>query len=245
MILEGIIQGLTEFLPVSSSGHLALLKAIFKEGSITTTVIFHLATLLAVIFFLRQEIVKIFNGLVRGVSDPAFKTFCNLVIATVPAMVVGVSIAEIIEKIFSSYRLTLGLLILNGSFILGTVWRRSQERRIGPVEAIVIGVYQAIAILPGISRSGATIGIALYLGVKPIEAFRFSFLLSIPVIIGAGVLEINGITKAFSTCWDGFLISFFSGIVSLYILRRLVVSKLFYLFGIYCIVIGWAGLIFF
>ncbi|RKX70449.1 hypothetical protein DRP53_04980 [candidate division WOR-3 bacterium] len=237
MFFEGLIQGLTEFLPISSSGHLALLRAILGEGSVATTVMLHVATLLAVVIFFYRDIFEILRNL-------ELKIILYLIIGTIPAVIVGMSIGKIVDLVFGSYRTTLLLLILNGLFILGTGFVSPHNRRINLERALIIGIYQAIAILPGISRSGVTIAIALYLGVNPQEAFRFSFLLSIPAIAGAGLLK-AGHLKAFTTIWPGFIISFLSGLLALYLVRRTVITRTFYLFGIYCLLVGSIGLIFF
>lgn len=245
MIIEGIIQGLTEFLPISSSGHLALIQSILGEGSIQSVVLLHLGTLLAVIIFFRGDIIRIIKGLTKGMRDPNTQFVLYLIVGTLPAVIIGFSIQGIIDMVFKSPRIIFGLLIINGLFILGTRFKPKGGRVVKVLDALIIGIYQALAILPGISRSGATIGIGIYLGIKPMEAFRFSFLLSIPAILGASVLELKGVTETLSAAWPGFLASFLFGLLALTILRRLVFKRLFYLFGIYCIAIGMIGSIFF
>ncbi|HIE05987.1 MAG TPA: undecaprenyl-diphosphate phosphatase [bacterium (Candidatus Stahlbacteria)] len=245
MIFEGLLQGLTEFLPISSSGHLALIQLISQQGSIESTVLLHLGTLLAVIIFFRNDIIRILRGLMRGLADSETKLFLFIIIGTIPAVVGGLVLRRTVDLIFHSSITTFALLAINGTFLLGTKFVQRRDREVNLTSALIIGIYQAIAILPGISRSGATIAIGIYLGINPISAFRFSFLLSIPAILGAGVLEMSGTSASIATGWIGFLISFLSGLVALFILRHLVVQRLFYIFGVYCIIIGCVGLIFF
>lgn len=245
MIIEGLIQGLTEFLPISSSGHLALMQSIFGKGSIASTVLLHIGTLLAVLIFFKKEIINIMIGLTKGLQDPNAKLFFYIIIATIPAVITGLFLNDVVATVFNSSKVTFILLTINGVFIFATKFAKRNSQRINSLKAIIIGLYQAIAILPGISRSGATIAIGIYLGVNPMAAFRFSFLLSIPAIIGAGIFKMEGLSGSLAIAWPGFLISFISGLLTLFILRKIVVQRLFHIFGIYCIVIGIIGFIVF
>jgi undecaprenyl-diphosphatase len=211
-ILLGIIQGLTEFLPVSSSGHLVLFQHLFglKEAELFFDVCVHLGTLLAVMVVFRQEIKNIILALMRLLSsstakkialqktesDPDLKMALLIVIGSIPTAVLGFLFRGIADRLFSSAFIAGLMLMLTGLLLWITRWAathvdRSGTDRLTPKNAVIIGVVQGLAIIPGISRSGSTISIGLLLGIKRETAARYSFLLSIPAIIGAGLLSLK------------------------------------------------------
>ncbi|MFT7156979.1 MAG: undecaprenyl-diphosphatase, partial [Parvicella sp.] len=182
-IILGIVQGLTEFLPVSSSGHLELVKAIqggdlSAKESMMMTVALHLATALSTIVVFRKDIVEIIKGLLQFKWNEQFQFSMFIVISMIPAAAVGVLFKDELELMFNGNLILVGLmLLLTGGLLLLADRAKDTTKKVGLMEAIVIGVSQAIAILPGISRSGATISTSVLLGVDKSKAARFSFLM--------------------------------------------------------------------
>lgn len=192
-IFLGLVQGLTEFLPVSSSGHLKIFETIFNANTngLLFDVSVHLATLLAVVVVLRKDIIEI-------LKRPFQKLTWLLILATIPAVIAGVFLNDIIDKIFQGG--FLGIAFIITAILLWFADSRKNTKRslewINAKDAGAIGLTQAIAIIPGLSRSGSTIAAGLFMGLKREAAMKFSFLMSIPVILGSGVMEakdlING-----------------------------------------------------
>ncbi len=236
-IFLGMVQGLTEFLPVSSSGHLVLLQKIFGVGEppIFFMTMVHLGTLLAVLLFfggeLRREIRE--SRVSRGI-----------VIGTVPVAAVGFLVQSFfVEKIFGSLALVGFGFLVTGTLLL---WSRKIEKGIKDIkglkgrEALTIGLFQAIAILPGISRSGATIVGGLSQKLTREEAFKFSFYLAIPAVIGANVLQLRNLENVnfLPQSFLGMLVAFLVGLLSLKILQRVLRSQKLYYFSFYCFLIS-------
>lgn len=248
-IILGIIQGLTEFLPVSSSGHLELVKAIqgqdlSGESSMLMTVTLHFATALSTLFVFRKEVGEIFKGLLQFKSNESFWFSVKIIVSMIPAAIVGVMFDDIIETFFNGKILFVGcMLILTGLLLFLADRAKNTEKKVSLGNALVIGVAQAIAILPGISRSGATIGTSVLLGIDRERAARFSFLMVVPLILGKVAKDVAGgdITMeglSYGTLGAGFIGAFFTGIVACTWMIALVKrSKLSY-FSIYCFVVG-------
>jgi len=239
-ISTGIIQGLTEFLPVSSSGHLFLFRNFFNQDFGTDYVILlHFGTLLAVFFFFWKDIWRIIRGLFSKDFN-AWKLFIALIVGTIPAAVSGLLIEDFLEQHLTS-NLTIGLsLLLTGGLLFFSDYLRKSDltiHQIGMKKAFLIGLFQALAILPGISRSGITLFGALLLGVKREDAFKFSFLLSIPVILGSTLLKIDELSQSTEGLL-GFVIAAVSGFFALWLLKILTRSKQLKYFAFYCWIIG-------
>ena len=189
-IILGIIQGLTEFLPVSSSGHLELGKAILgdeslPEESLLFTVVVHFATALSTVVIFRKDIVEVFKGLFQFKWNEEFQFSIKIILSMLPAAVVGVLFNDQIEALFSQELVLVGAMLLVTGVLLFLADRAKQtDKPVSYINAIIIGVSQAIAILPGISRSGATISTSVLLGIDRERAARFSFLMVIPLIFG-------------------------------------------------------------
>lgn len=243
MLLLAVIQGLTEFLPVSSSGHLALGEMILGigEGSLVATLILHAGTLVAVIFFYRKVIAELlrgfFSGQGPGLDGLSARAYVGLVVlGNVPAILVGFTLKDQIEGLFTSPWAVFAAMAATACVLWTTRGRLAGSAGPSVRSVIIIGCAQAIAILPGASRSGWTIAIALWLGLKPEAAARFSFLLSIPVICGALVLElkdgITGSTPAGALAL-GFVVAAATGIFALRWLVLLVRKMELYRFSIY------------
>jgi len=188
-IILGIIQGLTEFLPVSSSGHLELGKATLgsvPEEGMLMTVVLHFATALSTIVIFRKDIAEIFRGLFKFKNNEELRFSIMIILSMIPAALVGIFFEDEIDAFFGGNILLVGImLILTGGLLFLADRAKSSEGKVSPVKAVIIGIAQAIAILPGISRSGATIGTSVLLGVDRARAARFSFLMVVPLIFGA------------------------------------------------------------
>ena len=248
-IILGIIQGFTEFLPVSSSGHLELGKAILGDNSIPEesllfTVILHFATALSTIVVFRKDIVQISTSLLQFSWNEETQFVSKIVISMLPAVVVGLLFEEELESFFGGNIAFVGFMLLVTALLL---WLADRSKNTGkPVtfkNALIIGLSQAVAMLPGISRSGATISTSVLLGNDKSKAARFSFLMVIPLIFGKiakDLLSGELTTEAtnFTTLGIGFAAAFISGLIACTWMIKLVKkSKLSY-FSIYCVVVG-------
>jgi undecaprenyl-diphosphatase len=244
-IVEGLIQGLTEFLPVSSSGHLVILPAMlgWEEPPLGLTVLLHMGTLVALLIYFRLEILGLILGVLGKGPDPAEsrRIVRFLIIGTVPAVIAGLALGGFFDKSFerpyeSSIELVITALILIATERFGerAVSHPLDDRRAG-----AIGVAQAVAILPGISRSGSTIGAGLLAGLTREEATRFSFLLSIPAIGGAGLLDLaKGDLVVSSASITGTIVSGIVGYASIHYLLRFVRTHSLAVFAWYLLAIG-------
>jgi undecaprenyl-diphosphatase len=251
-LVLGLIQGLTEFLPVSSSGHLAVLEHLWKlpvASRLPLTTMLHGATALAVIFYFAPLLARLIRGL--GAGDPVWRRSSwrmvgYVALASVPAGLVGVAFGDVIDRAFASPLLVGLMLLVTGGVLFGT--HRAQVRgQTGWVRALLVGVAQAIAILPGISRSGATIASGLYLGMERKEGFEFSFLLAIPAVVGAFLLEVRKVNLAVlnpQALGAGMIAAFVAGLAALFVLARAVTSRKLHWFAFYCWLAGLATIVF-
>jgi undecaprenyl-diphosphatase len=244
-IVEGLIQGLTEFLPVSSSGHLVIVPAMlgWDEPPLGLTVLLHMGTLAALLIYFRAEIIGLILGVLGQGPDPAAarRIVRFLIIGTVPAVVAGLALGGFFENTFerpyeSSIELVVTALMLIGMERYG---ERARQHALDNGRAFGIGVAQAFAILPGISRSGSTIGAGLLAGLSREEATRFSFLLSIPAIAGAGVLDLaKGELIISGASLAGTVVSGVVGYASIHYLLRFVRTHSLNVFAYYLLAIG-------
>jgi undecaprenyl-diphosphatase len=251
-VLLGLVQGITEFLPVSSSGHLVVLEHLWKlpvESRLPLATMLHGATVLSVLFYFAPQLVRLVRGLWardaerRGTS---WRMVGFIVLASIPAGVVGVVFGDVIDRAFSSPLLVGLMLLVTGGVLFGTQFTQPRGE-MGWMRALLVGVAQAIAILPGISRSGATIAGGLYLGTDRQQAFEFSFLLAIPAITGAFFLEARKVDLAVlnpAALGVGMVAAFVAGLAALYALGRLVVGRKFHWFAYYCWLAGLATILF-
>lgn len=254
-IILGIIQGLTEFLPVSSSGHLEIGKAILGDNSIPeesmmVTVVLHFATALSTIVVFRKDIAEIFKGLFQFKYNEETEFSLKILLSMIPAALVGVFFEEELETLFGGNILFVGFMLLITALLL---WLADKARDTGkPVSfsnALVIGISQAIAILPGISRSGATISTSVLLGNDKGKAARFSFLMVVPLILGKIAKDIldgklAGSTVDFVPLAFGFVAAFIAGLVACTWMIALVKKSKLRYFAIYCFVVGLIAIIF-
>jgi undecaprenyl-diphosphatase len=254
-LILGIIQGLTEFLPVSSSGHLELAKAIFgdhslPEESLLFTVVVHFATALATVVVFRKDVAEIFAGLFKFKDNEAFRFSLFIVISMVPAALVGLLLEEQIESLFSGRILLVGsMLFITGFLLLFANNTEAGTQKVTGWKALVIGVAQAIAILPGISRSGATIGTSLLLGISREKAARFSFLMVVPLILGKMAKDImdGALTSTEegipSFIIVGFVGAFLTGLWACYWMIDIVKKANLNYFALYCFIVGLVAVI--
>jgi len=248
----GLLQGLTEFLPVSSSGHLVIAQRLLglDPPGVVLEAVLHLATLCAVLIYFRRDLVRL---IIRGIAPAgaAERRYLGLlVLGTLPIVIVGFSARGPIERAFSSLPLIGGMLILTG----GVLWAAAQlqakasRAQVGVRDAICMGLAQAAALLPGVSRAGATIGAGIASGLVPKAAARFSFLLSIPAIFGAAVLAVAE-TKApvlAGEAWGlvvGGACALTSGLLAIHLLLKLLFRGRLDVFAAYCLVVGIASLV--
>ena len=244
-LVLGLVQGLTEFLPISSSGHLVLAERFvgYRPQGVFFEVMVHLATLLSVFNAYYRRIIELLKGLVAGQRE-AFRYAGLLILASIPAAVAGLLWRDYFERMFHS-PVDLGWqFLLTAGLLWSTKWVvvPGQGSPINWWRAILIGIGQAIAIIPAISRSGMTIVSALWTGVTPAVAAEFSFLMSIIVIAGTGVLEFRHVPAGMSINDPGLVTAFvaalLSGIVAIRFLVALLRSSRFHLFAPYCAAVG-------
>ena len=248
-IILGIIQGLTEFLPVSSSGHLEIAKAILGEGkvgeeSLLMTVVLHFATALSTIIIFRKDLIEIFLGLFQFKNNEAFQFSLKIVLSMIPATLVGVFFNDEIEALFGGALTLVGsMLLITGLLLLLADRAKASEKQVEVKDAILVGISQAIAILPGISRSGATISTAVLLGIDKEKAARFSFLMVVPLIFGKMAKdffsgEISATDTNFLVLFIGFIFAFLTGMLACKWMIKLVKSSQLKYFAYYCFAIG-------
>ena len=242
--LLGLVQGLTEFLPVSSSGHLVLVEALtgVKTPGVFVEVTLHVATLGSVLVVYGRRLWEIVVGLVRGRADGR-RSAGLLVLATAPAGVIGVLFHRMVEAHFHSLAFVGVAFMITGLVLWSTRRLVGTRREPTPAGALGVGAAQAVAILPGISRSGSTVSAALWAGLAPADAAEFSFLLAVPVIAGAALLEgrhmivdIAGVGSV--PLGVSFGVAFVSGVASIRLLVALLRRGRFHAFAPYCWVLG-------
>ena len=247
-ILLGIIQGLTEFLPVSSSGHLALFTAILGKDQLPAenllfTILLHAATAIATMIVFRKDIAAILSGVFKKDETETHAFVGYVVVSMIPAVLIGLFFEDQITVLFDTNLALLGgMLCLTAALLFFSDKASIKKQPINYNIALLIGIAQAIAILPGVSRSGATIAVALLIGVNRPEAARFSFLMVIPLILGSMTKSIldQGVTITFNIMpmSVGFLAALVSGVLACTWMIALVKhSKLSY-FAVYCLVVG-------
>jgi len=248
-IVLGLIQGLTEFLPVSSSGHLELAKTILGDSSIpqeslTFTVVLHFATALSTLVIFRKEVAEIFKGLFQFKWNEHTQFSLKIIVSMVPAVIIGLLFEEQLEAFFGGKILLVGtMLLVTAVLLLLADKAKNTAKKVSFTNAVIIGISQAIAMLPGISRSGATISTSVLLGIDRSKAARFSFLMVVPLIIGKVAKDIMGGEINFSNTEvaplaAGFVAAFVSGLLACTWMITLVKkSKLSY-FAIYCAIVG-------
>ena len=261
-LILGVVQGATEYLPVSSSGHLVIFQHLFglEEPMLLFDIVLHVATLLVVVGFYRRDILELLSQSFAASKEllggeawrvvqeryPSFRLACLIVLGTIPTAVIGITLQDTFEALFGSLRIVGVMLWVTGAILISTLMARSQNRGVTemkPIDALLIGLVQGLAITPGISRSGATIAVALLLGIERQTAARYSFLLSVPSILGALLLKTgdsaNGVGATAMTL--GFLSALVSGYLCLVFLIRILKRGRLAWFAPYCFAAGVAA----
>ncbi len=244
--LLGVVQGLTEFLPVSSSGHLVLAQAVLGVSlpGVLFEITVHVATLGAVLWVYRARVAELAAGVVRG-EGASLRYVGLLALASVPAALLGVGARGTVERAFERPTAAAALLLVTGALVW-TVRRTApaaDDPEPGSGPALWAGCAQALALLPGISRSGATVAAGVWQGVEPVRMAEFSFLLSVPAIGGAALLQIDGLTGAAAggaaaPLAVGFVAALVSGVAAIRLFVRALEARAFHRFGWYCWAVG-------
>ena len=248
-LILGIFQGLTEFLPVSSSGHLELLKAIFGNDysggqSLLITVTLHSATALSTIFVFRKDIQLILSDLFCFKTGESLDFTLKVLISMVPAVLAGFFLEDLISSLFDGKILLVGVMLIITAFLLYMADQINENNiSLNFKNAFIIGLIQAVAIMPGISRSGSTIAIALLLKIDKDKAARFSFIMVIPLILGSmakSVIEgdVSFESESFIPLLIGFFSAFITGIFACKWMIKLVKKSQLKYFSFYCVILG-------
>jgi undecaprenyl-diphosphatase len=253
-IILGIVQGLTEFLPVSSSGHLELGKALLGDTSIPQesmlfTVVLHFATALSTLVIYRKEVANILVGLTKFDNNEQFQFSVKIIISMIPAATIGVLFADELEQLFNKQILLVGMMLwLTGLLLIIADRSKNTGSDVSFSHSVIIGISQAIAILPGISRSGATISTSVLLGVDRTKAASFSFLMVVPLILGKiakdildGALQVSDDQMGILAV--GFIAAFATGLVACKWMISIVRNAQLKYFSYYCFIVGTGAII--
>jgi undecaprenyl-diphosphatase len=252
--LLGLVQGLTEFLPISSSGHLVLSQHLlgFREPNLAFDILVHLGTLMAVVFYFRKDIATILLSSVgRSTDMDGRRWILMIIVGTIPTGIIGFAFKDQFEALFAQPRLVAGMLWITAVLLAVSDRIRvnaSNDSKLTVPRSVLVGIAQGLAIIPGISRSGATITFGIFSGLNPSQAARFSFLLSIPAILGATLLEFEKFMGATAHELPAYIVgaitAFVSGYAAIYLLLKMVIQRKLWRFSIYLFLVGLAGLIF-
>jgi undecaprenyl-diphosphatase len=238
-IILGIIQGITEWLPISSSGHLVLLQNFFNiQPPLIFDIMLHIGSLFVIFIVFYKDIKKLIFGVLKG-DKKQIKLFLLLIIATIPIALIGFFLNDLIKSIFNDLR-TVGFSLIFTSLLLFLTKIKRKKRKLNIKNTFLIGIAQGLAILPGISRSGATISLGLIQGIEKKEIITLSFLMFIPAILGALLLEINNVSQInnIAPLVIGTLTVIVTGFFSLRFLIKIIKKNKFHNFGWYCLGLG-------
>ena len=247
--LLGVVQGLTEFLPISSSGHIEISKVILgssfdKNEGLLFTIILHFATALSTMFIFRKDIINIFKGLLTKKWNESKKFSLSILISMIPAVFIGLLYEDFINSLFNgNLILVAAMLYITGLLLFLSDFLKLKKKEITYKNSFIIGLAQAIAILPGISRSGATIATSVIMGIDREKAARFSFIMVIPLIFGSmfkSMIDYDFNLESFNilSLLIGFISAFITGLFACKWMIRLVKSSKLYYFSIYCWIVG-------
>lgn len=251
IIILAIVQGITEFLPISSSGHLCLLKCFFglnQDGALIEIVL-HTGTLISIVLFYRRKIFKIFKTAFNK-NEESSNFIYFVILAIIPIGIIGFVFGDSVEYLFSNTKLVCLFLIITGIFLIFSNFFKIKESNLNFKNSFLIGIAQMFAILPGMSRSGMTIGMGNIMGINVRKSAEFSFIIAIPVLFGVIVkyfynLNLDNISISIENLLVGLIVSFITGLLTLkWLISLLNKGKLWY-FGIYCIGIGTFSFFFF
>lgn len=243
-VLLAIVQGISEWLPISSSGHLLIAQSMMGISvPVSFDILLHIGTLAAVVAVFWKDLLGIISSVVMFKrSDPLFKTGMLLILGSIPTALIGLAVSAA-EPYFLSLT-SVGVGLIATSLLLFASRNAKSGKPLGSKQALLVGIVQGIAVIPGVSRSGSTISAGLIAGVGKTEAFRYSMLLSIPAILGALLLKANELSSSGLELQSivGMVIAAVVGYVSIKLLKNMLLSGRFHLFGFYCLAVG-AGLV--
>lgn len=253
-IILGIVQGLTEFLPVSSSGHLEIASVLLGSASLPEenllfTVVVHFATALSTIVVFRKDIAQILRGLFQFKWNEETAFSFKIILSLIPATVIGLLFEEELEQLFGGKIIFVGSMLLVTALLLFLADKaKNTGKSVSTAHAIIVGLAQAVALLPGISRSGATISTSVLLGIDKEKAARFSFLMVLPLIIGKiGKDILDGVltheSENFGTMAVAFIAAFISGLLACSWMIQLVKKSKLTFFSVYCLIVGLIAII--
>ncbi len=261
IVILAIIQGLTEFLPVSSSGHLALAEYLLgiESPGVTLEVFLHFGTFMSVAVIFWKDITKIliaffgnfwkvwkYPSIMKKNEDFAMGIY--IIISMIPAGIVGLVFEDQIDGLFDNILIVGIALIVTGTMLFITQWAQNEKRPQNWWRTILMGIAQAIAIIPGISRSGSTVSIGMFLGMSREKIAKFSFLMALPLIFGATIMKARDAFAVEGFIWSGIIIgtltSFLFGYFAVKWLLRAIIKGRLYMFGFYCLTVGFLAIIF-
>ncbi len=252
VFLLAILQGIAEFLPISSSGHLVLAQSLLKINNpgVRLEVVLHLGTLVSIFIFYRATLARLIRGWLQG-DRASWLAAGHIALSAMPAVFFYVLCHDKVDAFFEDSRAVGGFLIFTGAVLCALRWMACGNGEVTAARALLVGIAQALAVLPGISRSGMTISAARMAGIAPDKAAEFSFLMSAPLLIGAAGMDFMGITPSSGAhalpAWlllTAAGISAAVGYVSISLLVRVLRAGGFWLFGLYCFLAGLAALLF-
>jgi undecaprenyl-diphosphatase len=239
-IILAIVQGIAEWFPISSSGHLVIFQHLLGiEQPVFYDVVLHIGSLIVILIVFYRDIINLITGVVTGKKE-SLNLLLFLIIATIPIAIVGYFLKSQIENIFNNLLMVGFALLFTSLLLFMSKYPRFKHKELNLKNSFIIGLFQAIALLPGVSRSGSTISSGLFQGVKPKEAARFSFLLFIPAVIGATILEVGHLSEItnLSYVFIGLIITIFIGTITLSFLLSLIERNKFSGFAWYCLIVG-------
>ncbi|MBO6937985.1 MAG: undecaprenyl-diphosphate phosphatase [Deltaproteobacteria bacterium] len=246
----GALQGVTEFLPVSSSGHIAIGAMLFgiQDAPLSLSIVLHAGTLLATLVLFRNDVARLLTDFVKGLRRPkewlaseSGKISAGVIVASVPTAILGLLLKDSVESWQSVPWIVGACLLVSAVMVWTTRSGGGKAAVLGLGAALIVGIAQGIAVLPGISRSGTTIAVAMLLGMRGEAAFRFSFLLSLPAVLGAVVLELGepgALASVDTSVWLGGLVATLVGVLSLVALKKVVTQGRFWAFALYLVPVG-------
>ena len=235
-LILSVVQGVTEWFPISSSGHLAIVQELFGFQNLSFDVYLHFASVLALVILFRKDILKLIKP-----TKENLKYILKLLIAVLPAALIGYFYIDTIRYAFGNF-LFMGLFfMIFGVFIYSTKFSKEVKTKPSKFDSLIIGISQTFALFPGISRSGMTMGTGLVLGLDKDQAIKFSFLIAIPIILGASIFQAKDIIVsdiAYTTLLTSFTVTLLTSLITIKFLIKIIKNNKFYLFGIYNFLLG-------
>lgn len=247
-VILGVVQGITEFFPISSSGHLVIIQSMFgfKGEMLAFDIFLHFGTLISIVIFFRKDILNMLQ------KDRQMLKF--IIVGCIPTFIIGILFKDAVESFFTKPRLVGAAFVITGLFLLLAsgfamyIKEKQKNKQLNTANSIIIGIAQGIAVIPGISRSGSTIGTGLIAGLNGEVALKFSFLLALPAVLGANLLKArqiygNLVSIDMVPFIAGGIAAMITGLFAIRLMFSILKRRLFFLFGIYCIFIGSAVII--